>query len=136
MGQSHSFQKINFEDMQIALKRGYIIISTLESSNQRCLIENTIPSESEVDLVNANLKTNKDIYIIIYGENSTDITPSTKYKQLLDLGFINVQVYGGGLFEWLLLQDIYGAEEFPTNISEIDILKFKGKSHLNIALLK
>ena len=136
MGQTQSLQKLNFEDMQIAIKREYIIISTLGSSNQGCLIKNTIPSENEVDLVNTNLKTNKEIYIIIYGENSSDITPSIKYKQLLELGFINVQVYGGGLFEWLLLQDIYGSEEFPTNIAEIDILKFKGKCHFNMALLQ
>jgi hypothetical protein len=40
-------------------------------------------------------------------------------------------VYIGGLFEWLLLQDIYGDEEFPTTAKIIDILKYKGTSHIS-----
>ena len=35
-----------------------------------------------------------------------------KYRQLVDLGFSNVYIYTGGLFEWLLLQDIYGSTNF------------------------
>ena len=38
-------------------------------------------------------------------------------------------IYIGGLFEWLLLQDIYGDDEFPTTTKIIDILKYKGKSN-------
>ena len=30
------------------------------------------------------------------------------------------------MFEWLLLQDIYGDDEFPTTTKELDILKYKG----------
>ena len=37
-----------------------------------------------------------------------------KYDQLIGLGFVNVFIYPGGLFEWLLLQDIYGYDNFPT----------------------
>jgi hypothetical protein len=36
-----------------------------------------------------------------------------------------VKVYFGGMFEWLLLQDVYGSDSFPTTSKEIDILKFK-----------
>jgi len=34
-------------------------------------------------------------------------------------------MYTGGLFEWLLLQDIYGKTEFPTTTNIIDLLKYK-----------
>jgi len=59
------------------------------------------------------------------------------YKQIkgLPMGYIcgpmvaNLYVYIGGLFEWLLLQDIYGDEEFPTTSKIIDILKYKGTSN-------
>jgi hypothetical protein len=43
----------------------------------------------------------------------------------MGLGFKNVRVYPGGMFEWLLLQDIYGAASFPTTSKETDILKYK-----------
>jgi hypothetical protein len=39
------------------------------------------------------------------------------------------------LFEWLLLQDIYGVDEFPTTIKENDILKYKSSSLLSSNLL-
>ena len=29
------------------------------------------------------------------------------------------------MFEWLLLQDIYGYDNFPTTIKELDILKYR-----------
>jgi len=48
-----------------------------------------------------------------------------KYDQLVKLGFSNVFIYLGGLFEWLMLQDIYGYDEFPTTKKELDILKYK-----------
>jgi hypothetical protein len=32
------------------------------------------------------------------------------------------------MFEWLLLQDIYGAASFPTTSKELDILKYKPPS--------
>ena len=41
MGNSVSINKINFEDVQEAIKKDYIIINTLPSSNQKCLIDNT-----------------------------------------------------------------------------------------------
>jgi len=59
-----------------------------------------------------------------------------KYRQLVDLGFSNVYIYTGGLFEWLLLQDIYGSTEFPTTTKELDILKFKGTSKVGQLMLE
>ena len=69
------------------------------------------------------LEKNKSIRIIVYGMNSTDETIVKKYDQLIGLGFTNVYIYLGGLFEWLLLQDIYGLEEFTTTSKQLDILK-------------
>ena len=47
MGNINSIQKINFEDMQYAIQNNICIISTLPSSNQKCLIKNTIACENE-----------------------------------------------------------------------------------------
>ena len=68
---------------------------------------------------------NKQIRIIIYGKNVNDISIYKKYTQLVELGFENVYVYPGGMFEWLLLQDIYGDDLFKTTAKELDILKYK-----------
>jgi hypothetical protein len=68
---------------------------------------------------------NKNINIIVYGTNSNDEKIYKKSQQLISLGFFNVYIYLGGMFEWLLLQDIYGNELFPTTMKEIDILKYK-----------
>ena len=40
------------------------------------------------------------------------------------------------MFEWLLLQDIYGTELFPTTTKEVDLLKYKPCRLLNISLLE
>ena len=55
----------------------------------------------------------------------------------MELGFHNVFIYPGGIFEWLLLQDVYGDEDdaFPTTVKELDILRYKGCSELNKLLL-
>jgi len=40
------------------------------------------------------------------------------------------------MFEWLLLQDVYGEDSFKTDGKELDILKYKGNSIRNNLLLK
>ena len=67
----------------------------------------------------------KDKKIIVYGKNNNDDKLFNKYQQLIGLGFTNVHIYIGGIFEWLLLQEVYGNEQFPTTSSELDILKYK-----------
>tara|TARA_Y100000592_G_C5195887_1_gene188294 strand:+ start:66 stop:470 length:405 start_codon:yes stop_codon:yes gene_type:complete len=126
MGGSLSINKINFKDMQYAINNNLIIINTLKENNQECLIESTLTPEQEISKLNSLISSNKDVKIIIYGENSCDNNIIKKYNQLLKLGFKNIYVYIGGIFEWLLLQDIYGDEQFPTTIKIIDILKYKG----------
>lgn len=124
-----SYKKINFEDIQYAIKKSteYIIINTLPISEQDCLIKNTLPYEEEENTINEMLN-NYDFNkkkIIIYGKNANDETAEKKYNQLRTLGFSEIYLYSAGLFEWLLLQDIYGNTEFPTNKKILDILKYK-----------
>jgi hypothetical protein len=127
MGNTASIRKINCEDMQKACKNtnNYIIINTLDTSMQNCLILNTTKIENEEALINSIIKKTKNKNIIIYGRNCNDEKVYKKYQQLVSLGFTNVYVYVGGMFEWLLLQDIYGSELFPTTSNELDILKYK-----------
>lgn len=125
---SNNIKKIGFEDIKIAIhNRQTIIINTLLSSEQSCLIKNTADIQEEEKIINDLLDNYKmkKIHIIVYGKNNTDDTAEKKYQQLIDLGFSNVYLYYGGLFEWLLLQDIYGETEFPTTKKVLDILKYK-----------
>lgn len=126
MGNSQSIRKISFEDMQKGCNnKEYCIITTLTDNFQNCLIKNTIEINNEVNVINNLLNKTKDVPVIIYGKNSNDEKIYKKYEQLISLGFYNVYVYVGGLFEWLLLQDVYGHELFPTTKKELDILKYK-----------
>ena len=138
MGNSQSIQKINFEDMQTAYKNPeiYLLMNTLPLSEQTCLILNTLTPQKEETLMNRYLNSNKNIRIIIYGRNSNDETTYKKYNQLVNLGFTNVYLYLGGLFEWLLLQDIYGFDDFPTTTRQLDILKYKPGQKLNISYIE
>jgi len=125
MGNTLSIKKISFKDMQhLIYNKNYYIINTLPITNQNCLIKNTINATDEVNIINNFMKFNKNINIVLYGVNNLDEMLIKKYEQLLSLGFKNIYIYIGGLFEWLLLQDIFGSEEFPTTNSESDILKY------------
>jgi len=138
MGNSQSIRKINFEDVQYIIKKQetYIIINTLPSGEQDCLLPNTMNIHREEEIINQLLRNGKkEVKIIIYGSNCNDDKLYTKYQQLTSLGFYNVFVYPGGLFEWLMLQDIYGEQDFPTTKKELDILRFKPNKILNIQLL-
>jgi len=135
MGNSTSItKKVNFEDIQEIIqknKRNCILINTLDPSEQNCLISKTITIDKEEQIINTYLKKNKSINIIIYDKNAHQTKLLKKYEQLLKLGFMNVYIYPGGLFEWLCLQDIYGSENFPTTIDELDLLKYKAPSLFN-----
>ena len=139
MGNSHSIQKIGFEDIQYVisnkLQSSYIIISTLQHTDENCLLPCTINSSQEEDLINKLILQNRKINIIIYGKNSCDDTVVKRYYQLLNIGFYNVFVYQGGMFEWLALQDIYGTTEFQTTTKQVDILKYKPHKTFGIEML-
>lgn len=127
---------IGFEDIKIAIKstNKYIIINTLDLNQQDILIENTVNVSEEENIINKILYvySEPDRPIIIYGKNSTDSSALKKYDQLVKLGIKDVYIYYGGIFEWLLLNELYGNEEFPvTNSSNIDLLKYRPNSLLN-----
>jgi len=139
MGSTTSTRKVNFEDVQhLVLKNNnnYLLINTLDANEQECLILNTIPIYKEVELINKCLSDNININIVVYDKNANAANLMKKYEQLTKLGFVNVFIYPGGLFEWLCLQDIYGYDNFPTTKRELDILKFKGKSLFTTYLLE
>jgi len=131
MGASVSVSKVNFEDIQSVCHSSNaaprLLINTLPPGMQGCLIPGTLPIDEEEVAINASLSTSdgKNREIIVYGKNANDETVHKKYQQLMSLGFRNVGVYPGGMFEWLLLQDIYSAASFPTTSKELDILKYK-----------
>ena len=126
---SSKIKKIGFEDVQYAIHHSaqYIIINTLPSNMQDCLIKNTVHSDKEEQVINELLSRYdiKNKPIVVYGMNSVDSGCEKKYKQLMSLGFSDVFMYTGGMFEWLLLQDVYGYDEFPTTKKVIDLLRYK-----------
>ena len=125
MGNAQSIRKVNYEDIQYVIKNSEIHITI-----------NTLIHKEE-EFINQLIHSgNKQVKIIIYGRNCNDEKIYTKYQQLTSLGFYNVYVYPGGLFEWLMLQDIYGNTEFPTTKKELDILRYKPNKILNIQLLE
>jgi hypothetical protein len=121
-----SVKKANFEDIQQIIKtnNNSLLINTLNTNEQNCLIKGTITIDKEENVINKNLN-NLAMKIIVYDKNSSQDHLYKKYHQLINLGFYEVYVYPGGLFEWLLLQDIFGKDEFPTTKEELDILKYK-----------
>jgi hypothetical protein len=140
MGNAHSSNnKINYEDMQYIVKHPeqHILINTLSENEQYCLIPNTLNINQEEVFINKLIQSgNSDIKIIIYGKNCNDDKLYKKQQQLTSLGFYNVYIYLGGLFEWLCLQDIYGEGDFPTTKKELDLLKYKSTKTLNVHLIE
>lgn len=121
-------RKIGFEDVKYAIAHhnSFVLINTLPVSEQKCLIKTTLDWNLEEQTLNEMLTHyNTNRRLIIYGRNSTDATVDKKYEQLMQLGFSDVSMYTGGLFEWMLLQDIYGDAEFPTTSRELDVLKYR-----------
>ena len=112
-----------------------IIINTLPLTEQNHLIPNTLSYQSEEGIINSIMGDYRrdltNYTVIIYGKHCADDTVDKKYKQMIRLGFSNTFIYYGGLFEWMLLQDIYGTENFPTtNLSITDPLKYSPRRKL------
>lgn len=131
---SADIKKISFEDIQYSIKRptDFILINTLPVNEQECLIKTTIDYQTEERVINELITQYKfkEKKILIYGKNTCDNSVDKKVKQLTSIGFSDVYVYQGGLFEWLLLQDIYGVDEFPTTLKTLDILKYKPRGEI------
>ena len=116
---------INFETLKEMQKDSSILIHTMDET-EKVLILGTVVAEKESEKINNMMSKNdyeKDI--IIYGKNCNEYEKLVKkQKQLVSLGFKNVYIYLGGMFEWLLLQDVYGQKEFPSD-KKGEILDFK-----------
>lgn len=122
---------LNYEDLQEIRKHPETrLINTLPDDMQSCLLLNTVMASKEEAVINQLLaqKQTTIVRMVIYGQHYQDHTVAKKYQQLTALGFTQVFVYLGGMFEWLLLQDIYGVFLFPTTNKETDLLKFKPPS--------
>jgi hypothetical protein len=102
------------------------------------LIEGTVAPEREEAYINELLDTLDsgaigDLLVVVYGQNAMDKSVIEKARQLKSFGFSNVCIYPGGMFEWCLLQDVYGNKEFPIAGSEggvVEPLLYKGKRAL------
>lgn len=118
--------KIGFESL-LARHTTTILLNTLPETNQSCLIAGTIECADEEARLNAVIQegTMRNLEIIVYGMHACDPTPETKCAQLRALGFSRVSIYPGGLFEYLLLQDVFGATTFPTRGRELDLLRYR-----------
>ena len=128
--------KVSYEDIQMVVYRNShiqhstLLINTLAPTLQHCLIKTTVDIRFEERVINALIHKKPEIMIIVYGKNSNDITILHKYDQLVKLGFTNVHIYTGGIFEWMLLHEIYGKDLFKITKYEIDILRYRPKSVL------
>jgi hypothetical protein len=97
------------------------------SASQSVLISGTLTAAEEEAFINDYLSnyTETPKTIVLYGKNGCDDSPRQKRAQLLSLGISDVYIYVGGLFEWGLLQDIYGTTEFPTTTKIDDLLVYR-----------
>jgi hypothetical protein len=118
---NHKTSVVGFDDVLFAMKHmsRYIFINTMPLNMQNVLIPNTVScTEEETTINDIIVEYNTTKYtIIVYGKNACDETTSQKYDQLRNIGFSDIHVYPGGMFEYLLLNDIYGGKTFPLSVS-------------------
>ena len=111
MGQA-AYSRCTFQDLQ-KKKGDFVLINTLPLDRQSYLIQGTLAASEEARRMNEYLYKNKHVDIVVYGLDHQDQSVLKKFSQLKELGFTKVSIYMGGIFEWALLQDIYG-KNFPT----------------------
>ena len=139
MGSIQSTKKVSFEDIIDTVyqnKAGCLLVNTLPITEQDCLLSHTILAHAEESAINNILTNNRNIPVILYGKNTSDNSVLVKYEQLSKLGLHQVYVYPGGLFEWLLLQEIYGDDVFPTTSKTKDIYRYRPPKALQLHLIK
>jgi hypothetical protein len=96
-------------------KNNTILINTFTpvQQQQHGLIRGTTLADKEEQVVQSALERDLSITILVYGHNALDPLPYRQADKLRNLGFKNVYVYVGGMFEWLLLCDLYGPDQYP-----------------------
>ena len=125
---SENLYTCNYEDIQRGIEnKNRIMIHIMD--NDALLISGTILIDKETATINRLLNDREyDTNIIVYGKNTDDYERLNKKRnQLIMLGFRNVWVYLGGLFEWILLQDVFGKIQFPTTNVVRDIISYAPK---------
>jgi hypothetical protein len=128
MGVSASTSLVNYE----SVKQTNVVLIHIMEESQRLLIAGSLTALMETERVNDLMSNHEyETKIIVYGKNDHDYDSLlNKQKQLKSLGFKNVYIYLGGMFEWLLLQDVYGVKEFPTTPGiKADPLVFMPMNH-------
>jgi hypothetical protein len=128
MGVMYSMPSYNYHQLQDRMKKQgqeIILINTLPLTRQDCLIKGTLKAFIEVEYMNKLLKTNKNKEIVVYGIHHTDTSVIQKYNQLKKLGFTNVHIYFGGMYEWLLLQEVFDTTNFQTDGNIKNIVDYK-----------
>ncbi len=123
---------VTYCTIQQAIKLGKTIIHIMNIGDETILIKGTLTAEQEVQRINTWINdiehtANNDIFI--YGYSDSDFNKLLqRQKQLNGLGFKRVYIYLGGMFEWLLLRDVYSADEFPVDGlikgAALDILRY------------
>jgi len=133
-------RRVGFDDVLLAVGQPetYLLINTLPVQEQSCLIFSTVSIAEEEVMINQLISSYKhhDKTVILYGKNGADTSVDRKYQQLTGLGFRNVFVYAGGMLEWMLLQDAFGKDEFPTTSTLLDLLRFQATSMFKIPRLQ
>jgi len=133
-------RRVGFDDVLLAVREPetYMVINTLPAHEQSCLICSTVSIAEEELLINQLISSYKHHHktVILYGKNGADTSVDRKYQQLTGLGFRNVFVYAGGMLEWMLLQDAFGKDEFPTTSVLLDLLRFQAPSCLKLPRLQ
>jgi hypothetical protein len=121
-GSSLNVQRATFDEVREG--KG-LLISVLDETDQRVLVKGTVPCGDEVGEVERAIREKQPI--VIYGKNAHDDKIWLKYKQLTKLGG-SARVYVGGLFEWLLLHEVYGSDAFPLTTPEmVDLYQYRPK---------
>lgn len=105
------------------------LIITVMDNSINCFIPNTIlPKEEEVIINNIiDNKKQNNYTIILYGKNCKDMDAiKKKILQFKEFGFLNIYVYAGGLFEWLLLREVFGEMQFPItgHLSKLGVVEY------------
>jgi hypothetical protein len=135
-----SLRRVGFDDVLLAIQQPevYLLIDTLPSHEQSCLIPTTVCITEEEALMNRLISSyqHHTKTVIVYGKNCADTSVDRKYAQLLQLGFQQVYVYAGGMLEWMLLQDAFGKDAFPTSSDLLDLLRFQAPNILKTPRLK
>jgi hypothetical protein len=119
MGQIYSsYQHYTFKELQKKIdnhKGEFILLNTLPIQEQNYLIKGTVNAVLENDFINGLVKKDRNKEIIIYGRDHHDMRVIEKYNKLKKIGFTKIFIYFGGIFEWSLLQEIYGVQNFQTD---------------------